>query len=368
MSRKRLLQRSKPIIMVVLLILAVVAWMASGMLGADSQADTAEASTQKKKAAPFTVAVRDQNAKEITRYVIVQGSLKAERSVSVRAEIKGTVARILAKKGALLKAGDPIVQLSTDDRQARLAQAKAALAKAARDYDAATKLGERGFQTTARIAALKADLESAKAALRAMEIEIANLTIRAPFGGVLNERYVETGDLLAVKDKVGDIVDADPVIALADISQRSISEIRLGGVAKVLLVGGETVTGKISFISAEASPETRTFRVEIRIPNPAGKIRAGSTVEVRIPVEKVMAHFVSPQLLVLGRGEKALGIMTVNDENVVLFRKVDIVRAGAVGIWVRGLPEKVRIIVRGQGFVRAGQTVDTKRVVPKKSN
>jgi len=362
MSSKKLFQRSKPIIIVTFLILVVVAWMASGMMDSAQRAGTAEASAPKKEAAPFTVAVRVETAKEITRYVVVQGSLRAERSVTIRSELKGTVAEVLAKKGARLKAGDPIVRLSTDDRQARLAKAKAALAKTVRDYEAAIKLGERGFQTSARIAALKADLESAKAGLRSMEIEIANLTIRAPFAGVLNERFVETGDLLAVKDKIGTIVDADPIIALADVSQRNIAEVKMGGIANVMLVGGKPAAGRISFISSEASEETRTFRVEIRIANSDGKIRAGSTVEIRIPVEKVKAHFVSPQLLVLGRGRNALGVMTVDNKNVVKFHKVGIVRAGALGIWVSGLPGKVRIIVRGQGFVRAGQKVRVKRL------
>jgi len=368
MSSKKLYQRSKPIIIVTLLILVVVAWMASGMMDTTQRAQSAEATAPKKEVPPFTVAVRVETAKEITRYVVVQGSLRAERSVTIRSEIKGTVAEVLAKKGARLKTGDPIVRLSTDDRQARLAKAKAELAKTVRDFEAATKLGERGFQTSARIAALKADLESAKASLRAMEIEIANLTIRAPFDGILNDRFVETGDLLAVKDKIGTIVDADPIIALADVSQQNIAEIKMGGVAQVMLVGGKSASGKISFISSEASEDTRTFRVEIRIANGDGKIRAGSTVEVRIPVEKVKAHFISPQLLVLGRGQNALGVMTVDDKNVVKFRKVGIVRAGAVGVWISGLPDKVRIIVRGQGFVRAGQSVNVKRLDAANSN
>jgi len=365
MSRSQLLNRSKSIVLVVFLILIVVGWMASGMMEAGSRAQLSEKSKEK-KADDFTVAVQEQQAKEITRYVVVQGSLRAERSVIVRSEVPGTVEAVLAKKGAVLKAGDPIIRLSTDDRQARLA--KAALAKATRDYNAAIQLGDRGFQTPARIAAMKAELESAKAALHAIEIEIGNLTIRAPFGGVLNERFVEKGDLLTIKYRVGSIVDADPIIALADISQRNIAEIKKGGLAKIVLVNGKVVTGTISFISAEASQETRTFRVEIRIQNKDRAIRAGSTVGVRIPVEKVMAHFVSPQLLVLGRGGNALGVMTVSDGNVVKFHPVAMVRAGAAGVWVRGLPASVRIIVRGQGFVRAGQTVKVKRLGVVKAN
>lgn len=362
----RFAKRGRSLIIVTVLVIGVVGWMASGMIDSGTRAQSAEASDKKAKTVEFTVAIREEKAREITRFVVVQGSLKAERSVTIRSEVKGTIAEILAKKGTRLKAGDPIVRVSVDDRQAQLAKAKAALAKAVRDYEAAQKLGERGFQTTARIATLKADLESAKAALRSVEIELKNLTVRAPFDGVLNDRFVEKGDLLAVKDKVGTLVDADPIIALADISQQNIAEIKLGGVAQVELVNGKTAMGKISFISTEASEETRTFRVEIRVANSDGAIRAGSTVGVRIPVEKVMAHFVSPQLLVLGRGENALGVMTVSDKNVVRFAKVEIVRATATGVWVRGLPESVRIIVRGQGFVRPGQTVKVKRLAARK--
>ncbi|MDX1656831.1 MAG: efflux transporter periplasmic adaptor subunit, partial [Candidatus Competibacteraceae bacterium] len=100
----------------------------------------------------------------------------------------------------------------------------------------------------------------------------------------------------------------------------------------------------------------RTFRVELEIPNLDGKYAAGISAEIRIPLETVPAHLLSPALLSLDE-QGILGVKTVDQQARVIFHPVGIVRTAPDGVWVAGLPQQVRIITVGQGFVQPGERV-----------
>jgi multidrug efflux system membrane fusion protein len=127
------------------------------------------------------------------------------------------------------------------------------------------------------------------------------------------------------------------------------------GTAK--LVTGETVRGRLSFVGAMADDQTRTFRVELEVPNPDRRIVEGISAELRLPVAELPAHRVSPAILTLTDDGK-IGVKTVNAENIVEFHPVQIVGDGPDGVWLAGLPERLRFITVGQDFVLTGQKVE----------
>ena len=156
---------------------------------------------------------------------------------------------------------------------------------------------------------------------------------------------------------VGRIVDNTPLTISIQIPQQSLRDIKVGQVAEVAFITGETATGEVEFVSRSADAETRTFMARIEVPNADGAIPAGISAQLRIPTGEMTAHFVSPAILSLDT-DGTLGIKTVNAENVVEFHKIAIVRAQTDGIWISGLPDQTQIISIGQGFVNDGETVD----------
>jgi multidrug efflux system membrane fusion protein len=339
--------------------------MASGhLLASGDQKGPAVAAQQQRKKPAFRVMVKTLTAKRIHRYILVQGHITPNRTVTLRAETPGRVIRVIAKKGQRVKAGQVIVRLEAADRMAKLEHAKAKVAQTRRDLAAAEKLIGKGFQTDSQLKTLKAAHEAAKATLKAMLVDIDRLTIRAPFEGVLNDRAVEKGGYVATHDAVATIVDDDPVVAIADVAQQNVARLKLGGRATVILINGKTVEGWIRYISVQADDETRTFRTEVEIPNRDRANIAGSTAQVRIPIEQLSAHFMSAQFLTLNETGD-LGVKSVDRNGKVAFHKVEVVRAAADGVWVSGLPKTVRLIVRGQGFVRPGQIVQVAKADPR---
>ena len=110
-----------------------------------------------------------------------------------------------------------------------------------------------------------------------------------------------------------------------------------------------------------SNPNTRTFKVESKIDNPEGLIKDGLTGNITIEIDKVMAHKISPSILLLNDDGK-LGIRIVDNLNKAYFREIIILEDSEDGLWVTNLPNEVEIIVQGQGFVEDGQEVSTNRI------
>ena len=99
----------------------------------------------------------------------------------------------------------------------------------------------------------------------------------------------------------------------------------------------------------------RTFRIEIEVPNPELNLREGMTANILIPVESAKAHFLTPSLLTL-KDDGAVGIRIVEDDTVK-FYTVTIAGNDSNGLWVKGLPDSIQLIITGQNFVTEGQKV-----------
>ena len=340
--------------------IAVAAWLVSGQIMRDEPVTPAGATSETAQLAPQPLArvrVRQQTAEPRVVEIVLRGQTVANRQVELRAETRGKVVEVPAEKGSLVRTGDVIARLSDDDRQARLAMAKALLAQRELEYDNAQKLSKKGYRPETDVAETRAKLEEAKANVMSMEIDIEHTTIHAPFTGVVEERPVEIGDFATMGDTVARIVDLDPVLVVGQISERDIDKIRVGMPGSARLVSGEAVEGKVRFVGSASDAKTRTFRVELEVPNPARAIVQGVSAELHLPVADLPAHRVSPAILTLAENGD-VGVKTVGADNVVEFHAVTIVATGADGVWLAGLPATVTFITVGQDFVTAGQKVE----------
>jgi len=151
-------------------------------------------------------------------------------------------------------------------------------------------------------------------------------------------------------------VDIDPLIIAGEVNGKEVTELAVGGRGAAVLVNGTLVNGVIRYLAPVADENTRTFRVELEVPNPNG-IRAGLTAELQLNGSRILAHDISPSLLTLA-DDGTVGVKTVNSRNQVDFYPVEIAGSSEDGILVTGLPETVTVITVGQGFVTVGQQVD----------
>ena len=118
-----------------------------------------------------------------------------------------------------------------------------------------------------------------------------------------------------------------------------------------------TVKGTLRYISRDASASTRTFRVEVAIPNEDKTLPAGMTAEITLwspPVDSVTL----PRSVVSLSVEGDLGIRAVDKDNKVVFFPIDLIDDTTTGLVLGGIPADARIIVAGQELVTEGDVVN----------
>lgn len=347
----------RPVLIALGLALALAAWLGSGHLGdgAGSAPNTVEAEPAQPAAVP--VRVRTVKAETVAREVVLNGKTAPLRDVMLRAETSGRVVEVGAEKGALVAQGDVLVKLDPRARTAMVAMAEAKLRQRELEYQAATKLGQKGFQAETQVAGAEAALELARADLAQARIELDHTTIRAPFAGVLDDRPVEIGDFVDIGDQIGRVIEQDPFLVVGELAERDAGKVALGMPGSARLVTGEVVEGRIRFIESQADTATRTLEVELEVDNPDGRFVSGASAELHVVWDQSPGHRIDSSLLALN-DEGILGVKAVDDKRRVVFHPVEIVGRAEDALWVAGLPKTVTLITVGQGFVRAGDLVE----------
>lgn len=345
--------------------LVVSAWLLSGLYPellarfGDPQRAAAQAPSPAAQVEPPplpSVRVARSRAREYRQGVVVYGRTEAVRTVDIKAETAGRVVELPLARGAFAEVGEIIARLAMDEREARLNQARALARQREIEFNAAAKLKEKGYRAETSFAASQASLDAARAEVAAIEVDIAKTRIKAPFAGIVEDRVAELGAYLKVGEVVTRLVDVDPLLVVGQVSENDVDRLRIGAAGRAVLTGGKTVEGRIRYIAATANPETRTFRVEVEVPNPARRLREGLTAELRLPLEILQAHRLSPAVLTLD-DDGRIGIRAVAADRRVRFHAVEIVGDDGDGVWLAGLPEVLDVIVVGQEYVRDGDLV-----------
>ncbi|WP_368187540.1 efflux RND transporter periplasmic adaptor subunit [Aestuariibius sp. HNIBRBA575] len=285
------------------------------------------------------------------------------------------------------------------EAQGRLAEARSRLEEAQINQNAAARLSEGGFASDTRVANADATLESARASVisaeaavegaragivgadasiesaaasvqsaragiqaaaagvAAAEREIERLSITAPFEGLLETDAAELGSLLQPGSACATIIQLDPIKLVGFVPETDVSKVHVGALAGARLASGDEVRGRVTFLSRSADPDTRTFRVEVEVPNADLAIRDGQTAEILVASDGRSAHLLPQSALTLNDGGD-LGVRVVDADQKAAFMPVSVLRDTVEGIWLTGLPDAVDVIVVGQEFVIDGVPVD----------
>ncbi|MDE0589937.1 efflux RND transporter periplasmic adaptor subunit [Halocynthiibacter sp. C4] len=374
-----------------------------GIAGA-SEGDAATEITPEVEAASkpvhkVKVVALKSTAQNIENAVLLRGQTEAARQLEVRSETNGLVISEPIRKGAFVEEGTLLCEIDPGTRaadktdadaillraqagvpeaEARVAEAEARLNEAEINDRAARRLSEGGFASETRVASARAALESAHAAVESAnaslsaayssiksaearvasaEKELERLNIKAPFSGLLETDTAELGSLLQPGSACATIVQLDPIKLVGFVPETEVDKIQLSANAMARLASGREVGGQVSFLSRSADPTTRTFRVEVTVPNKDLSIRDGQTVEIVVASEGSLAHLLPQSALTLNdHGD--LGVRLVGDDDIVVFNEVQLLRDGVDGVWLAGLPDEASVITSGQEFVTDGVHVE----------
>ncbi|MEL7480915.1 MAG: efflux RND transporter periplasmic adaptor subunit [Pseudomonadota bacterium] len=289
-------------------------------------------------------------------YIDLKGRTAPDRSVTVRSATTGIVTATPADEGSRVTPRSVLCRLDVEARAAQVAEAEAVLASREVDYSAAAELAEKGWSSPNRATSAKASRDAAAAALNAARIELQRTRIAAPFDGIFESRLAEKGDFLAPGGACGTVTDLDPIRIEVRVAEDFAGAVVNGMPADSNVTGFDDMSGTVDYVSRIADEDTRTFLVEIALPNPDMAIAAGLSARVRLQIGDAIAHRVSSALLSLDDSGE-IGLRFLDETDTVRFAPIKVVDDAGVAVWVTGLPNEARLLSIGQEYVKAGTRV-----------
>lgn len=290
------------------------------------------------------------------------GTAQARESIVLTPKVADTIRVIRFESGARVRRGQVLVEMSSVEQSADLAEAQAANEAAQQDLRRTQELFNRGFASQARLDTVQAAADAAAARLNAGGSRIADRTIRAPFSGVVGLRTASPGQYMRPGDQIGTLDDIAEIKLDFDVPETQIARVQPGVqiVARTAAFPDRTFAGTISQVDSRVDPRTRTVRVRAMLPNTDETIRPGMllTVEVRSNPRDALAI---PEIAILDQADGAFVYRVVSREGgaqaVELARINAGQRSGGMVEVLDGLSEGDMVITEGLQSVRPGQPV-----------
>jgi len=327
-------------------------------------------------------------AAELEETTELTGVLQAYRAVDIVSQVSGEITKLQCDVGSAVGTGTVLASLEKDVLRETFNQAEAALLAAQaqfelteRDFGRDSTLFEHGDIAEAAFdasqmayRAARADYDGARARRVLAARDLREADIRAPYKGVISRRYGELGMFVAPGTPLFRIVNIDSLRLVLGVAQRNIARLSPGSEVSVSAeaLGNYRFTGRIRSIAPEADEGTRTFPVEVIIPNLSDQpLRDGLVVRASLVLGLLDAAVAIPREAVLQRlggyyvfvlGAKAASDSTGGD-GVAQQRSVELgALIGDRYVVRRGLEAGEQLVVVGMQNLQEGTAVSTERV------
>ncbi|MCB2115357.1 MAG: efflux RND transporter periplasmic adaptor subunit [Rhodobacteraceae bacterium] len=347
-----------------LVLVAAGAWVVTGEFSSVGSEEAHAAQPAPDPAATATPAKTLRSVGVITpafadhaREIRISGVTGPDKRAELASRASGVIAALGVAQGDTVEADQIVLMVEGPEVAAGVENARATLAQRAQELQVAEKLFKSGNTAELQLIKVRADKAAAEAALSEAKAAADRLNLRAPFAGVIDSVDVELGEWVPIGTPIATLIALDPIVVRAEVSELGVGFVSVGDRASVRLVNGTELEGTVRHISREASPQTRTYPIEVALPNPDHKLPAGMTAEVRLYTAPERAVTVPRSVITLSDAGE-IGLRVVGADNVARFAGIELIDDTADGFVVKGVPEGVKIIVAGQDLVRDGETVE----------
>ncbi len=290
---------------------------------------------------------------------VLDGSVEAVNQTTVSAQTSGEVAEILYDVDDFVKKDAVIIKLKGVKQQASAAEARAALAEAEarlkqaeQEHDRIKEIYEKKLvaksqldAAVAELNAARARVQSARASITKASEQLENTLVRAPYSGIVTERFVEVGEFVNVGQKLMSGVSLEKLRIEVEVPQSLIKQIRKYKKARVLTDGDGVASVPVSGLTIfpYADPNTNSFKVRVNLSKDSESLFPGMFAKVAFTTGE-QAQLVVPDRAVAYRSE-VTGVYVVEGNNQVRFRQVRLGQKTADGrvVILAGLQENEQV-------------------------
>lgn len=351
----------------------VVAFATPLLAGCGSdRADGADTDQQRNLRRVETLLLEPQSFDDI---IEVTGTVEALDDAALSAQASGTLVSV-EELGAPVSAGETVAQINPREARAAVEQAQAQVESAEAQYELAKDNYERQeplyqdsiisaaeFESVrTELAQARANLSQARASLSQAEEQLANTRIVTPFDGTVEERLRKPGEQVSPGDQVVRVVNTQRVRVRAGVPERYVNDLERDDRVRVQARSTtlDERTGRIIFVGNTINPESRTFPIEVEIPNEDSRLKPEMVARLFITREQMEDALVIPRSAV-SRDEEGLDVYTVTHRDSFAVVNIQSITLGPTSgnraVVRSGLEAGQELIVVGQTDVSEGDTV-----------
>ncbi len=333
------------------------------VIGLQRLVGSAQLPQRAKKGGEATVIVEAAGEREFSDRIEALGTATANESVTITATVSDLAAKVCFTDGAVVKAGEVLVELESAEEQAALEEAKVNLAEARRELKRVTSLREQKVASEQELDTRRSAVEASEARLLAAQARLQDRSLRAPFAGVLGLRRISPGALVGPGTVITTLDDLSVIKADFAVPETFLAALQPGQAVEARSVAWPDVkfTGTVSQIDSRVDPNTRAVTVQAKIPNPDGRLHPGMLLTIElfsrvrrslgIP-EKALVAFAEKQFVYVLQAAAGQSGPKVQKRAVRLGRR----DAGWVEI-VEGLAAGEKVVVEGLMDLQDGSVV-----------
>jgi membrane fusion protein (multidrug efflux system) len=239
--------------------------------------------------------------------------VEAYEEVWVKSEVPGQVVDVRVKEGQMVERGQVLMQLDDRDFRARLARINANYRLARLNYDRTKALVKKNLAAPTKLDEIEAQLKDLTAQRNEATLALSRTSIKTPLSSLLNDIKAQRGDFVGVGDPVAQILEIDTVKVTVGVPESDVAAIFDLDRADVIIDALEKrrVKGEKIFLSRQPRTLARLFDLELKVPNPDGRILPGMFARVEL-----VKHVYNQALAV-----PLYAIITQDDERFVFIEK-----------------------------------------------
>ncbi len=354
----RFFWNSFPWLMVVLILLFIMI-MGGLIKGEKNRLEEAKQAAIKKEVPPISVITLNLVSSRLEDKINLPGQVEPYEDVQVKAEVPGQVVKVLVEEGQTVEKGQVLIQLDDRDYRSRLDRIKANYRLAKLDYDRTIALAKKKVTSLSNLDTFEAQLKDLEAQVREAELALSRTRITSPICCLCNEINAKKGNFVSVGDPVARIIQIDPVKVVVGVPESDVAAVFDLTQAEVIIEALEKhrVKGRKVFLSRQPRTLARLFDLELRVPNPEGRILPGMFARVELVKQVFNQALAVPLYAVISQSDKH--IVFVEKEGRAESRNIEL--GPLIGWQVQvtsGLSPGEKVIVVGHRLLDNGQAVE----------
>ena len=233
--------------------------------------------------------------------ILATGQVEALQSIELRPDVEGRLVQILVREGTSVARGTALFKIDDAELRAQVAQIEAERDLARQSLGRTRDLLQQKASSQAELERAEATMRSNEAQLELLKVRLARTLVRAPFSGVMGQRFVSLGDYVTHTTRLASLQTVSPQRATFQVPERYAEQVRRGQdvTFRVAALPGREFTGKVDFVDPVVQLPGRTILVKAVVPNSRRELQSGMFIEARLATAVRPSAVVIPEDAVL---------------------------------------------------------------------